>query len=250
MLEIELTVLSAVLQAVLAFWGFKLSTGPLESPRQHRFYKWGFISVGLVGIGITVAQGYMNLRASNALNASIERLEKGVTSVEQQTKEPPAITVNVPPIQVVAPQEIPRPKGPLPTYRLTEYTFPIAMNDAMWRTIGDYQVRLNWNDLQGIDAYAEVQVWAKECGTGGAARTRIFNVTTDRGVAEGDWVNPPEPPDVDKLAAYQRFWHCKPVMQRLKLPREKGAHAYVLQAWSQGSGYATAIGEIVLEWQR
>lgn len=238
-MDIALTVLSAALQGLLAYWGFKLSTGPLETPRQHQFYKWGFILVGVAGIGITALQGVSNNREKGQLNEAISKLTEGVGKVEEQTKQPPTITVNVPPAQVIASaQRMPLPEAK----RLTPPQFPSwANNDPTWFDVAGYPVRLDWRELDGVDVYAEISVWAKECYGG---RARIFDLTSETSAVEGPWIS------ARNVAAIDFSSECKPVFQRLKLPRGEGARRYALQLRSGGNGPITAIGEVVFERKR
>jgi hypothetical protein len=234
-MDIVLTVLSAALQGLLAFWGFKLSTGPLETPQQHQFYKRGFIIVGILGVGITAFQALSNSREQGELNAAITKLTEGVGKVEEQTKQPANVIVNVPPAQVIVSQAS---GGPLPSYRLTGYDYPLGMNDPVWRQLAGQRVRIDWRQMDGIDAYAELFVWPKECGT---AQARIFDETTNSVAVEG------APVTVWSKSEPFNIFDCKPQPQRLKLPRDKAAHTYHLEAIAGGGAYATAIGEIVLE---
>ena len=245
-MEIALTAISAALQALLAYWGFKLSTGPLESQRQHEMYKRGFIIVGAIGIGITIVQGFTNQQEKNQLNASIERLNSGVDKVGEQTKQPPNITVNVPPAQVITSAQ----RMPIPTpVRLTasgfstdRRSFTKGFNDQTWFDVNGYPVRIDWSELEGVDVFAEVSLWSTECYT---AQVRLLDLATDSTAVEG-------PKAGFKKTVKDGDFHneCKPIPQRFKLPRSKGARRYVLQVRSFGNGDATAVGELVFERQR
>jgi hypothetical protein len=234
-MDILLTLLSSGLQALIVYWGYHLTVEPVQTPKQRRWYQMAFISVGIASVCLTVTQQWLNGREQAQLKAKVEGIGAGVEQVRAQTLQPPTIKIAT--------------TGPLPTFRLTERDFPNGQNDRPWFTVGGpfggHQVRLDWNELDGIDAFAEVDVWASECGTSGAARARIFDLTTNEGVVEGPWVNPK--PDETGNNNFQR---CAIVPQRLKLPRAQGTHVYVLQASSEPSGLATARGEIVLERQR
>ncbi|MFA5909762.1 MAG: hypothetical protein WC815_13370 [Vicinamibacterales bacterium] len=248
-MDILLTLLSSGLQALIAYWGYKLTVDPIETPRQRRWYRAGFITIGVVGVALTVTQQWMNGREQAELLSKIDVLGTGVEQVRSQTQQPPTVTVNVPPIQVLPAAATPS-SGPLPTFRLTDHQWPIALNDVPWHPIGGgfggYQVRLDWNELAGIDAYAELEVWARDCGKYGAARVRIFDVTSNSAAIEGPWVNPTPVED-----GGNDMLRCPVVPQRLKLPRAKGMHVYVLQGSSESDvGLTTARGEIVLERQR
>jgi len=240
--QITITLLSSGLQAMLAYWGYKLTVDPIETPQQRRWYRAGFIIIGIAGVALTVTQQWLSGREQAELLAKIDGVGTGVEQVRAQTQQPPSVTVNVPPIQVLTPAP---PSGPLPTYPLTGVDFPGAQNDKSWFNLAGHPVPLDWGDLEGIDVYADVEVWAKECGKDGAARARVFDLTSGRASVETEWINPVKGP----LASVD-FWQCVPIARRLKLPRATGTHVYLLQASSESDvGYATARGQIILKRQ-
>lgn len=238
-LQIVITLFSSVLQATLAYWGYKLTVDPIETPKQRRWYRAGFIAIGVLGVVLTATQQWMNGREQAELLAKIDGLGTGVEQVRSQTQQPPNITVNVPPPQVIS-QSPDRRGGPLPRYMLTDAKYGMGSNDPGWFKSGEHSVSLDWSELNGIDVFAEVYLWATECDS---ALARIFDLTTNSPAVTG--------PRLAAIPLAKFPDECKPVFQRLKLPRATGTHLYRLETsiTSVGNGNITAIGEIVLRWQ-
>ena len=108
-MDILLTLLSGGLQALIAYWGYKLTVDPIETPQQRRWYRAGFITIGVVGVALTVTQQWLNGREQAELLAKIDGLGTGVEQVRSQTQQPPTVTVNLPQPLV---QLLPAPTAP------------------------------------------------------------------------------------------------------------------------------------------
>jgi hypothetical protein len=101
-MDLFLTVLSAAVQAVLAYLGFHLSVKP-PTPSEQRRYKVAFVSLGIVGVFINGGQQWRNSAEQSTLKEQLAELKTGIKTVERQTQQPPHVTVNVPqvPVQIV-----------------------------------------------------------------------------------------------------------------------------------------------------
>jgi hypothetical protein len=89
--------------------------------RQRKSYKYAFIAIGFVSVGITGFQQVKHGRSEAALERKIDYLTKATGDVQQQTKTPPTVNVTVPPpiVQIISPpapsaktQKIPPPAPP------------------------------------------------------------------------------------------------------------------------------------------
>jgi len=103
MVNFFLVIASLALQALATFLGVKLAVDPLETLQQRRTYKKAFIVILVIGVGITLAQEWRNSVEQTALRSELTKLRdtvdetaKGVQNIEDQTKQPPNITVTTP----------------------------------------------------------------------------------------------------------------------------------------------------------
>ena len=83
--------------------------------------------------------------------------------------------------------------------------------------------------MTGIDAFADLDVYSVAGDCGGWAQARIFDVVANKEVVVG-----------------QRTSQCGWPYDRqlLKIPREEGTHAYVLQTVAGSSVCAAARGDL------
>lgn len=242
MLEIALAILGYGVQALLAWLGIAVSLRPPDAPRRQR-YVWGFLVVALMGFAVQTGQ-LMNSRQERAaqqrerqsLQNEIVKLQTGITTVQEQTKQPPQVNVNVPaPVVRVIPSA--RERTPLPSYPLGGDRSVLYEAQPGWFPVRNHvDVVLDWSTLKGIDATAEITFVFRSKkrppeGTG-SIQARVQNMTDNIIAAE------------ETLTATEAE-----STKRLKLKRSTGVKTYRLEMWPQGSGLMNVFGAVVLSWQ-
>ncbi len=203
-------ILGLVCAGLSGVLGTYVSLVPPASRTERHSYLAAFVLLFLGGL---VAAIWQNAQE----NAATRQLAETIQRIDTQTKQPQSITV-----------AMQSPTGPLPVYPLRNPTIPSCFNDPEWTTVTHRPIEIPWAQMNGIDAFADLDVYSESGDCGGTAQARIFDVVAGRAVVTGQ-------PTKQCGWPYER--------QQLKLPREE-THAYVLQTIASYPSCAAARGDV------
>ena len=147
-MDIAITILLSLATFRLAYLGVKLTMEPPESTQARKQNRIVFIVLGCVIVGLSAWQAYRS-------NQTQDEIHTQISSIEQNTKQPPTVQVtpqiNIPPAQIIFPPLTVEPK-----------------------TIGDLRQQLNQRSIE-IQELRRLKDKAEEAASRSASDNAALN---------------------------------------------------------------------------